>query len=220
MRYAVYQALCLLILSFQAGSHLVAQETVRTLSAVSWISEPGKEKRRLLLDSSTLLTAAQRKLIYSGFPAYSLVDISMVKEGREDILVSRICSVRYELWDEVLRLTQKDKDIQERLLSFEDYQKECLQISFDVPDHQDPKKPADFYATVQFTQLSGDGSSRIRDWLIQQQSSILRSLFSHMLGELRVSEHSSARFQIPKPSPRPEKPSPEQTKEQPEKDQI
>ncbi len=127
-----------------------------------------------------------------------MIDVSIIQDGEERIQASRICSVRYDLWEEKLKLKQRDQTLLDQSLDFQDYSRECLQLKI----HPSlATKGVRYFATAQFTQLSGDSSVRIRDWLIQQQSSILRGLFSHMLGDLRVAEQSKAAFEIP-PKPK------------------
>ena len=39
--------------------------------------------------------------------------------------------------------------------------------------------------------------ARIKDWLIQQQSGVMQSLFSHMLGELTLNQSIKVRVAVP-----------------------
>ena len=46
-------------------------------------------------------------------------------------------------------------------------------------------------------QTSFDEAQKIKDWLVQQQSGVMQSLFSHMLGELSLNQTLAVRISIP-----------------------
>jgi hypothetical protein len=49
-----------------------------------------------------------------------------------------------------------------------------------------------------------DEASKIKDWLVKQQSGLMQGLYSHMLGDLQLGGRSEVTLDIP-PRPNPQK---------------
>lgn len=178
---------------------------------------------KLLIDPSSLLNSKQKNLIYSGFPAYSLVEL-IVKNGDEYITVrAKECAIQYDLWDEdfvdLLRplSNNKTKLSYERYTDARAYYNTCLSIRLnDSPQVRTLIQSSQIVKVrVAFTQLSGKTTSNITKWLVGQQSKVLKGLFSHMLGELKLSETSEHMVKLPQAESAPKVNEQEKPKDKP-----
>ncbi|MFW7377803.1 MAG: hypothetical protein ACOH5I_03205 [Oligoflexus sp.] len=151
----------------------------------------------LMIPATDELLEKQKKLIFSGFPAYSLLDISYEEGDAERLVQVRTCSARYDLWEERIHILAIDgEDLNPVTLgNFDEYAKICLTIALSAEQRKKREKiQAKWLARLSLTQLTGEESQKIRDWLVKQQSGIIKGLFSHMLGDLTLSETTSFEF--------------------------
>lgn len=177
-------------------------------SIAQGVASSGPKLKTIVLGPEDMLSVSagrelvenQKKLIFSGFPAYSLLDISYLADNKEYIVETRSCSARYDLWEEKIHILSIDGKEQQPAIqaSFDDYVSTCLKIDIAARRLKDQRGSLEeeWLARLSLTQLSGDSSQKIRDWLVKQQSGIIKGLFSHMLGDLTLSETSTFHFTI------------------------
>ena len=115
------------------------------------------------------------------------------------------CSVKFDAWEEtydVARLDAAPKTPRQSLKQFR-------RLWRHVPEGRDTRQPrrhrrpggAAAAPLVRRTwvikQTSIEEASKIKDWLVQQQSGVMQSLFSHMLGELTLNQTLKVRISVP-----------------------
>ena len=157
-----------------------------------------KKEDLLLIDPTAYLSSKQKKLIYSGFPAYSILKLVVDGKDSETVIKTQECAIKYDLWDEKFEFLLGEKEKKTSLKSSQEYFDKCLVIKLkDSPQVQTLLKSSlEIRLDVSFTQISGKNNSAITSWLIQQQSKVLKGLFSHMLGELKLTETASFKVDL------------------------
>ncbi|SMF71207.1 hypothetical protein [Pseudobacteriovorax antillogorgiicola] len=195
------------------GARLVTAILIWYLSSLSFVNAapiPSKwvtidAGDNLLIDPSPYLTAKQKKLIYSGLPAYSSVALVLGGKHQDYVLKSMSCAIQYDLWDEKIVLLYTGDGSPRPLKSIDDYYRICVafrlkasaQITSLLSTAQTLK------IKMSFTQISGETTEEIKEWLVGQQSSVLKGLFSHMLGDLKMEESLELPVHLPKKRPQP-----------------
>lgn len=178
---------------------------VKTLekNAIFWSNSGDTQKntvKNLVIDLSDLLEKSQIELLQSGFSAFSAFEIKVKDTGES---LGRIaCSVRYDTWNdryEMIEVGVKPKQSTTKKLSR--LAEVCFHVEipiskFDKLKNTDPQSLLEI--TLSIEQISAEKSAEIKNWLVKQQSSILQGLFSHMLGELKLSERVYFQSAIPK----------------------
>ena len=172
------------------------------IDSISSNWKTGSKKSELIIDSSPFLSQPQKKIIYSGLPAYSSVTLISNQGGSEKILQRKSCGIQYDLWNENIETLYGSKEQAKVFKSIQEYYKNCIAIDFKISRQnlalidgsQSPLR-----LKLSFTQLTGATSAEIKDWLIGQQSAVLKGLFSHMLGDLQLEESISFKVLGPKP---------------------
>ena len=176
--------------------------TVITGSLAGPVSPHWQESKeaaeKLLIDPSSLLTSKQKNLIFSGFPAYSRVELIVYSQKKSFIVRTRECAIQYDLWEEKFDSLLPESSPR-NYPSAAAYFDQCLSIRLnDSPQVRTLiKTSAAIKVRVSLTQISGKANSSITQWLVGQQSNVLKGLFSHMLGELKLSETSEHIVKLP-----------------------
>lgn len=151
-----------------------------------------KDRISLRISVAESLTEQQKKLLYSGFPTFSHLEVRWLDgDIRRSLVFISECTVKFDLWDEKFQLLhflelRKDNSLQ----SFQQYQDLCLLA--DIRSQSNlihlAKQGARLEVRLEISQVSTEFAQDVRSWLIQQQSGVMRGLFSHMLGDLKLSE--------------------------------
>lgn len=165
----------------------------------SWQKTP-RDESFFVVDPTPYLSRKQKKLIYSGFPAYSLMTLVVENQGRSNIVKEFSCAIEYDLWEERFTLLFSSEPPRFDIKTSQDYFDHCLSFSLnDSPQIQSLLKGrSSLKVRVVFTQISGKTNSQITTWLVQQQSTVIKGLFSHMLGELKLEEAQEFAVVLPK----------------------
>jgi hypothetical protein len=157
---------------------------------VRW--DHSKEKLSLRISVVDSLTEQQKKLIYSGFSTFSHLEVRRLDgdAGRSLVYISE-CTIKFDMWEdkfELLHFLQKRKE--NSLQSFQQYTDLCLKA--DISNQANlallASQGARLEVRLDISQVSNEFAQDVRSWLIQQQSGVMRGLFSHMLGDLKLSE--------------------------------
>ena len=171
-----------------------------------WIGT--KDHVELVIPLASMLTGKQRSMIEGGFTTIS--EFSLLKDTRmpataSAILWSLSCSVKFDAWDESYEVSRflpmQDTVRSETTIvrKFTDYGDLCLTARV-------PASPglAHFTDTgeqivgrLSVQQMSIEEGTRIKEWLVKQQSGLMQSLFKHMLGELSIHQTLSVKIAVP-----------------------
>ena len=160
------------------------------------------KKLHLIINLETQLSDKQKTLINSGFSSYSEMEIYSPRAGifpAKTIYKSK-CTVKFDTWEERYELTRIDqKFTAESLKAFSDYSDLCLTAKVIDPEiiEKFSKEGGSVRGQLTINQISSDKSEEIKEWLIKQQSGVMQGLFSHMLGDLKLSEKESILIRIP-----------------------
>ena len=163
----------------------------------------GKEKKIALnINVIDQISEKQKKLINSGFSTYSQLKIIRPRTPLTDerVLFKSQCTVKFDTWEEHYDLASLNENFKTmEFKEFGTYVEKCLTAN--IVDHtiygQFHQNGGLVTAILQLNQISQDKSEKIREWLINQQSGVMQGLFSHMLGDLKLSEKISVEVYIP-----------------------
>jgi hypothetical protein len=189
------------VMHAQAGGDDAQQRTLITLG--EW-KETASGERQLLVDIIPHITQRQRELIESGFSTFSQLEIRSL--GRDGELskqtVAKInCTAKFDLWQEIFEIVRIDENPKAvTVKSFQEYARECFQPNFvDSEVLQDlTLNGGRLVASLFVDQISADKDEKIREWLIRQQSGVMQGLFSHMLGDLKLSQRIDVVIDVPR----------------------
>ena len=190
----------LVLLCLGTGAPLRAQES--TLVTLGKWQKSGKDLA-LIIPLAGHLTDRQKKLINSGFSTYSqlvLFAMDEDEEARGDPLFKNRCTVKYDTWEERYELARIDQQVRmETISSFDTYAGRCLTMVITKAKTMAgwQKNGAILMASLHLNQISRERADQIRDWLIKQQTGVVKGLFSHMLGELKLSEVITVTVHVP-----------------------
>ncbi len=173
--------------------------TLRAQSISSTWQKSSDNGSFFVVDPSPYLSRKQKKLIYSGFPAYSLMSLIVDISSTEHIVKQFSCAIEYDLWEERLTLLYSSEPPRYAIKTSQDYFDHCLSFSLNnSPQIRTLLKGRSLLKLrVVFTQISGKTNSQITSWLVQQQSTVIKGLFSHMLGELKLEEAQEFEVVLP-----------------------
>lgn len=160
----------------------------RLFAQGGWQRQAGKLSYEFRIDDR--LTAQQKKLIYSGFTTYSNLQVRMrYPDGHASLAFVSECTVSFDVWEEKFDLTGfLEVKTTKSLRTFEDYANTCLKAQIGNLNKISDLTGIAFEVRLEISQVSQDFANDVRQWLIQQQSGVMRGLFAHMLGELKLSE--------------------------------
>jgi hypothetical protein len=183
------------------GSCLIQTAFGETIVGLAtWQLDKTEPQLRIRLENQ--LSKKQINLINSGFSTYTSLEI-ILPEGRfteETRLFKSECTVKYDTWEEYYDIVKlRNKTNLEKIRSFKVFSDYCLTAT--VTKHKAlqyfVKHGGQLKATLKLDQISADRAEKIREWLIKQQSGVVKGLFSHMLGDLKLSEILRITIQIP-----------------------
>lgn len=151
------------------------------------------------------LTPKQRSMINGGFTTVSQLSLKLPSQSGGDAesstsFYSVRCTVKFDAWEETYDVARLDDEPRTALVKqLGDYGDLCLKAEIDEGGvlGRLVESGGTIYAYLAVKQTSAEEASRIKDWLIQQQSGVMQSLFSHMLGELTLSQTLIVRISVP-----------------------
>lgn len=168
---------------------------------VQWQDQAGNPN--LIIDLESGLTPQQKKLIFSGFSTFSHLEVHLLQKGGRDLLVFLSeCTIKFDLWEEKFDLLYfLERKRSPSLKSFDEYASTCLraQISSLANLKRLQEEGNRLQIRLDIAQVSNEFAQDVRTWLIQQQSGVMRGLFSHMLGELKLNETLLTELDPPPP---------------------
>lgn len=176
------------------STNAVAKDADLTMAA-QWRMANGR--LGLVIPLASTLTSKQKSIIDGGFTTVSQVLLKWPKtpdaDGNDDLkpIYSVRCTVKFDAWEEtydVLKLDEAPRAALVKQLS--EYGDLCLKVELDDQPviTELAKSGGQLIAQLIVKQTSLEEAKRIKDWLIQQQSGVMQSLFSHMLGELSLTQ--------------------------------
>ncbi len=176
----------------------LSMQAPASASPLSWHEDKGQWS--LELNLSDTLTAQQKKLLFSGFSTFSHLEVRMPEASGMRLLFVSECSIQYDLWEEKFDLLYfLEAQHPEKLRSFKDYSDLCLAAALRNADTlralQSPGQHLEVHLDI--AQVSSEFAKNVREWLIQQQSGMMRGLFAHMLGELKMKESLTLDLSLP-----------------------
>lgn len=166
---------------------------------VHW--ESGKDRQSLRINLAESLTEQQKKLLYSGFSTFSHLEVRWIdNDVRRTLVFISECTIKFDLWEEkfaLLHFLELRKE--NSLKSFQQYTDLCLQADISNQSNiaQIANRGARLDVRLDISQVSNEFAQDVRSWLIQQQSGVMRGLFSHMLGDLKLSESTQTILVVP-----------------------
>jgi hypothetical protein len=166
---------------------------------VHW--ESGKDRQSLRINLAESLTEQQKKLLYSGFSTFSHLEVRWIdNDVRRTLVFISECTIKFDLWEEkfaLLHFLELRKE--NSLKSFQQYTDLCLQADISNQSNiaQIASRGARLDVRLDISQVSNEFAQDVRSWLIQQQSGVMRGLFSHMLGDLKLSESTQTILVVP-----------------------
>jgi hypothetical protein len=213
-------ALCLVA----AGAARAQGETTATPVALAeWRQAGGKTA--LVIPLAQALTHKQRAMIDGGFTTVSQLAIRLEqpdgtppsaaslgdaddwsKEAASGLIYLVRCSVKFDAWEETYDVARLDAAPATGLIKdFAVYGDMCLKAEITAPATLERigKSTTTLLARLAVKQTSLEEAAKIKDWLVQQQSGVMQSLFSHMLGELSLSQTLDVRVSVPTRPPEP-----------------
>ncbi len=158
-------------------------------------------KTSLRINLTESLTEQQKKLLYSGFSTFSHLEVRWLDNDiRRSLVFISECTIKFDLWEEKFELLHFLEARKENSLkSFQQYTDLCLQADISSQSNiaQIARLGARLEVRLDISQVSNEFAQDVRSWLIQQQSGVMRGLFSHMLGDLKLSESTQTVVLVP-----------------------
>ncbi len=158
-------------------------------------------KNSLRINLTESLTEQQKKLLYSGFSTFSHLEVRWLDNDiRRTLVFISECTIKFDLWEEKFELLHFLEARKENSLkSFQQYTDLCLQADISSQSNiaQIARLGARLEVRLDISQVSNEFAQDVRSWLIQQQSGVMRGLFSHMLGDLKLSESTQTVVLVP-----------------------
>ena len=176
---------------------------------VVWLKQPSGMVLNVKL--TDYLSTQQKELINSGFSTFSQLTIYEDNPGLAKALARRegggikplwsiSCSVKFDTWEERYEVVRLEKDVRpEQAKDFSVYSDLCLGLQVKSGDdwQRFQKTGGKLRAFLVLDQIAADQAAQIKDWLVKQQSGIIQGLFSHMLGDFKLSEKLDITLHVP-----------------------
>lgn len=172
----------------------------KSRASINWLKEKGSRSIRIKILG---LDEKQTTTLKSGFSTFSQIRIHDSAESSDEeseYLAQSACTVRYDMWEEhyeVTILSESPKTLTAKHL--DSYISHCLSVDLYDNDLLDrlSKDGGTLIVSLQVEQISNKQAKKVKTWLINQQSSVMRGLFSHMLGDMTLSQTSQISLKIP-----------------------
>jgi hypothetical protein len=180
-----------------------AQDDTVVVVIAKWVTTDKGDV--LVIPFSDALTEKQKNMITGGFTTVSQLSVRLpgLNEGSSpdaEVFNAR-CSVKFDAWEETYEIVKVELDGSKPDLTknFGDYAAACL--TGDITDREIVRKFTThgglLLAQLTVKQTSAEEATRIKEWLIQQQSGVMQSLFSHMLGDIALHQTHVVNIQVP-----------------------
>lgn len=174
---------------------------------------PTDQSPRLTINLSDGLSDKQRVVIDGGFTTVSQLTLKLPINPDDEKRAATLpplydlrCSVKFDAWEETYDVARFEEQPKIALFTnFTQYGDFCLkaELNSEALIARIGPQGGIIIADLAVKQTSAEEASKIKEWLIQQQSGVMQSLFSHMLGELTLSQNTTVRVVVP---PLPQKP--------------
>jgi hypothetical protein len=157
------------------------------------------------IDISQLLSAEQREILNSGFSTFTVLAVSekKLKDPGSQATRRLVCRVKFDTWEEKYTVTRLEPLPVTKFSGdkIESWANQCLSYQLtDVKLIKQLTNGGSLFLNLMVRQSSLDESSKIKDWLVKQQSGLMQGLYSHMLGDLQLGGRIELSIEIP-PSP-------------------
>ncbi|MFK7827643.1 MAG: hypothetical protein AB8G05_26090 [Oligoflexales bacterium] len=200
------RVLLVLILFIESSSYTGLASKLGSRASIKW--EKSEHSSSILIRILGL-NNKQTTTLDSGFSTFSQLRIfnsHVVLSPDAQSLAQTACTVKYDMWEEhyeVTLLTEPPKAMIAKTL--DTYLTHCLSAKINSDELVDElrKNGGTLLATLQVEQISSTQAQKVKAWLINQQSSVMRGLFSHMLGEMTLTQTSKISLQVPPPPTNP-----------------
>ena len=149
------------------------------------------------------LSQKQQEMISGGFTTLS--DFSGFEGYRdgapEKLILSRRCQIKFDAWEETFRILVLEESSQDNPKPpSTSYQAACLRLTIADPGTVARlRQRGAFIVRLAVKQTSEAEAESIKEWLVKQQSGVIQTLFSHMLGELSLNESVTFLVRVPEP---------------------
>lgn len=159
-----------------------------------------KDTRQLEISLRDHLNEKQRELINSGFSTFSqlLIYENSARANGSSPLFEITCTVKFDLWEERYELARLDQKNPQAISvqHFDEYATLCLTVAIADTEIR-PHLARGLKAELHIDQISAAKATEVKEWLVRQQSGVMRGIFSHMLGDLKLSESVTVQIEIP-----------------------
>lgn len=195
----------LLIAALSLASSASAQDGSTLVALARWQMKGGHAQ--LVVPLGDALTPKQKSIIGGGFTTVSQLTLRQPPAGDGDadpddmpLFYGVRCSVKFDAWEETYDVARLDEQPRTAVVKeFSAYGDLCLKAEI-----TDTKRLSEYSkgggtlaAFLIVKQTSVEEASKIKEWLVQQQSGVMQSLFSHMLGELTLNQTVRVKVSIP-----------------------
>jgi hypothetical protein len=162
----------------------------------AWRQESAK--KILTVNVLKQLSPDHKEMLNSGFSTFTIL-----KLGSADLnqpLVVKACSLKYDTWDETYQFTDfsssENYGIQKNL---DLYAAKCLEIDLESLDLQNEiLKATKPWIELQIHQASPNEGAKVKEWLVKQQSALMKGLYGHMLGDLTFTNKLLFAIRVPR----------------------
>ncbi len=186
----------------------IAAPPARPSALGRWHEQDGRTT--IVIPLGETLTPKQKSILQAGFTAVSQAALWPSSQELNDsspnapkAYAARRCSIKFDAWAETYNITRLDgapKSIIAK--SIQDYSDSCLVLEITSSAILEALTPTggELKATISIKQMTAEDAAKTKAWLVRQQSSLMQSLFTHMLGELDLNETEVVSVTLP---PRP-----------------
>jgi hypothetical protein len=190
-------------LSISQQANAQAEEAKVLLVIARW--EETESGTVLVIPFSDALTEKQKNMITGGFTTASQLSVLLPGQNsgpHPGVIFNSQCSVKFDAWEETYEIVRVQFENLKPFISkdFKEYANACL--TGDIKDSAVTNRfnTQGGYLQAQLTvkQTSTEEALKIKDWLIQQQSGVMQSLFSHMLGDISLHQTHVVNIRVPK----------------------
>ncbi len=181
-----------------------AQSLLRGPESPEWIQTSRGPEYEASVGSA--ISAKQRSMIDSGFSTFTELVVTYAGDPDEKALLRLICAVKFDTWEERYEINRFENETTNHVMTTQlvrDYgifARECLTIRLPTSVLNAAER-ADMVlrATLRVKQASAEEAQRAKEWLVRQQSGMIQNLFSHMIGELSLTEVINLELRVPTP---------------------
>ena len=209
--------LCLLICLLTTWTCQTHAQSSNTL-ATSGRWELRRNHEVVVVSLAGALNTKQKNIINGGFTTVSQLTVRLPPADLDETSIPDEnnaasippvyqvrCSVKFDAWEETYEVARLNATAHTSIVrEFATYASDCLTVSLRMQELANPqlaqrliRSGGSLLAYLTIKQTSPQEASRIKDWLIQQQSGVIQGLFSHMLGELTLSQTVKVLITIP-----------------------